>query len=96
MITTKVYKEALEVEKVQAVKKRTNSPEVLKKASETFYEKDKNLKTAITLNGKNAKKVKERFNSLKPHGFNNAEFMNILLDLYKKDWDYFYSKENQY
>ena len=26
----------------------------------------------------------------------HTEFMNILLDLYKKDWDYFYSKENQY
>lgn len=90
MITTKVYKEALEAEKVQVVKKRTNSPEVLKKASKTFYEKDKNLKTAITLNGNDAKKVKERFNSLKPHGYTNTEFQNLLLDLYKKDLDYFY------
>ena len=67
-------------EKTQAVKKRTNSPEVLKKASKVFYEKDKNKKVAITLNGIKAKKVKEKFMSLKPSDMSIVDFLESILE----------------
>lgn len=35
--------------------------------------KENNLKKSITLSGVKAQKAKERFDELKPHGFNNLE-----------------------
>lgn len=63
-------------------KKRTNKPEVLKKASLKFSENNPNYKANITLCGSKAKDLKDKFINSKPSNQSITEFFEIILNNY--------------
>lgn len=70
-----------EQNEIKVLKKRTNKPDVLKKASKAFHEK--NIDDRLVINFFDSE-IKKLYNKLIPKNMTKKEFQKLLLETYEK------------